>query len=306
MPDQDLVLDNEPLSDDAKIWRYIKLSTLVYLLKGKRSFLPKLEALRQGDQFEGEMDFERLQERYLDLRSAENWLRRDEGETKSWERPDHLPSLGQLRLRELMKRRCVWCWHQSEHECMAQWRIYGREGVAIRSDVGSVKKVLMMARNSDGIDFVYGRVCYLQPGQHPPFSRESTIAGHPYFIKHAAFGHEREVRFVLADHDVGYPGRSIQTDPLTLLKEIVISPFYLPSEATALLSAIRDMLPSDNLISVRTSGTQDPEYPWGRKGSTFRERYDEPAADQWISENNPESDLPDSMRLFSAGGGAGL
>lgn len=220
MSDPYLALDGEPLAETAPLWRYIKLSTLLYLLKSKRSFLPKLGTLQQGDPFEGKFYSDSLHAR-LDLigeekEKLEQWLRREDGETKAWEknrskkpktleRPSYLPEPWELRLRELMKRRLVWCWYQSECECMAQWRIYGEFGVAIRSDVASVKSVLQPKGDRGKTAMVYGRVHYLSPNQEPSPDLQERLAKHPYFIKHAAFAHEKEVRFVLEDDDPELP-----------------------------------------------------------------------------------------------------
>ncbi len=164
MPAKSLDLKlNGVLPLEAPIWRYIKLSTLLYLLTEERSFIPKLALLRQDDINEGRSSFQTpsfraVLERQQALASSKEWLLRPGGKDPSWRRNSRLePNLVQCWHDELADRRCVWCWHESEQECMAQWRIYAREGVAIRSDVQSVLKCL----SSVG-DVAYGRLraCY--------------------------------------------------------------------------------------------------------------------------------------------------
>ncbi len=264
----DMQANGRPLEPNAPLWRYMKLTTLLYMLTKERVFIPRLSNLQNGDKFEGKVDLQNGQQtktkRDLELKKCDHWLRRakkDGGTTESWEKSPR-PSLSDLWLRELARRRLVWCWHHSQNESMAQWVIYGREaGVAIRSDVESVLRTFGSA------NVVFGEVQYVHPGQFPE-EASPDLAWHPYFLKHGAFAHEQEVRFVLED-DMDWPsGRHVKIDPKTLIKEVVISPLLLPSEATAVMDVVRQL----GIEKVKVSGGQDVSSPQGRPDSTFIER----------------------------------
>jgi hypothetical protein len=50
--------------------------------------------------------------------------------------------LTEIWLKELAKRRCVWCWNPSTEQIYAMWKLYGVRGVAVLSTVGSVQGAL--------------------------------------------------------------------------------------------------------------------------------------------------------------------
>ena len=311
---RDLKLDDRDLDPSRHIWRYIKLSTLIYLLTKKRSFIPKLTTLQHGDPFEGRM---RIWDFFQDhtglkakLKTHKDWLRRTKsngGTLADWE-VGLQTDIVEIWMRELARRRVVWCWHESEHECMGQWRIYGKEaGVAIRSDVESVLRVL--SGDGKNRDVAYGRVCYLFPSQPLDVLKPSTqyLAWNPIFIKNKVFGHEKEVRFVLSDSENDVEGYSIKTNPADFVKEVIVSPFLLPSEATAVKglidSLMEPLLPSDSPSIVKISGALSPSTPDGRAAESWDEAKLEKAADAWFENNSSESlagtqVIPSILSLF--------
>lgn len=294
----DLKANRQPLGLTAPLWRYIKLSTLLYMLKQERVYVPRLSTLQKGENFEGCLDLQDGQvkcARDQELQQYEAWLRRDRdkgGTTESWEGSPS-PSLSDLWLRELAKRRCIWCWHRSEHESMAQWLIYGKEaGVAICSDAKSILKTFETA------DVVYGNVQYVHPGQFPD-EASPDLPWHPYFLKHGSFEHEREVRFVLEDEADWPAGRPVKVAPGTMIKKIVISPLLPSSEATAVMDVVKQLGQQFGIKDVRVSGGQDVSNPQGRSDSTLIERAGELAADQWASDGpRRESGEPSVLRLM--------
>lgn len=313
---RDLKLDGRELDPSTTIWRYVKLSTLIYLLKKQRTFIPKLATLQKNDPFEGRLSiYEGHQEAMClngELRRAVSWLRRtkaDGGTLADLEmKPGRQPRLAQVWMRELTRRRAVWCWHESKDECMGQWRIYGKEaGVAIRSDVESVLRVL--SGEGKNRDVAFGRVFYL-PANQPSDLRESArdLARNPIFVKNCIYAHEKEVRFVLPDGPWEHPGYPIQTKPCSFVKEVVLSPLFMPSEGFALKevieSLLKDLVPTgDEPPKVRLSGALDFDAPEGRTEPGLAEVILDDLADKWLA-NKPwegsaeENDVPSIVKLF--------
>lgn len=313
---RDLKLNGRELDPSTTIWRYVKLSTLIYLLKEQRTFIPKLATLQKDDPFEGRLSiYEGHQEAMClngELRRDGPWLRRTKAEggtLADWEvKPGGQPRLVQVWMRELARRRVVWCWHESKDECMGQWRIYGKEaGVAIRSDVGSVLGVLNGHGKSR--DVAFGRVFYL-PANQPSDLGESArdLARNPIFVKNCVYAHEKEVRFVLPDGPWEHPGYPIHTKPCSFVKEVVLSPFFLPSEGFALKvvieSLLKDLVPTDDETpKVRLSGALNFDAPEGLTEPGLYEAVSKDTADKWIA-NEPwegsteENNMPSILDLF--------
>jgi hypothetical protein len=313
----DLKLDGRELALSTPIWRYIKLSTLIYLLKEQRSFIPKLTTLQKDDPFEGRQsiyaghqDFACLGAK---LRKETLWLLRtkaDGGTLANWEMQQGMqPSLAQIWMRELARRRVVWCWHESESECMGQWRIYGKEaGVAIRSDVGSVLRLLNGEGNNR--DIAYGRIRYLVPNQPLDIEEPSAkeMAWNPIFIKNTVFAHEKEVRFVLPDGPWDYPGYPIHTQPNEFVKKIILSPFFISSEGLALKAVIESLLKlilpvGGELPEVKLSGALNIDNPEGQTERSLKEVVLESSADDWIASKpckglDEENNAPAILDLF--------
>lgn len=309
---RDLKLDDRDLDPSSQIWRYIKLSTLIYLLTKKRSFIPKLTTLQHGDPFEGRM---RIWDFFQDhtglkakLKTHKDWLRRTKsngGTLADWE-VGLQTDIVEIWMRELARRRVVWCWHESEHECMGQWRIYGKEaGVAIRSNVESVLRVL--SGDGKNRDVSYGRVRYLFPSQPLDVLKPSTqhLAWNPIFIKNKVFEHEKEVRFVLSDTKNDFEGYPMKTDPADFVKEVIVSPFLLPSEATAVKglidSLMKPLLPTGSPSIVKISGALSPGAPEGRTVASWDEDILKEVADARCAHNasNASGDEGAISSIFS-------
>ena len=128
------------------------------------------------------------------------------------------------------------CWHESEHESAAMWKIYsgGGEGIAIKTDFFSL-------RNSfTGADEVYiGRVNYVDYSS--TFIKENDPLA-PLLYKRKSFEHEREVRVIFqgdmprtsagdilvgtsATCDTYKVGSYREVDVATLIKEVVVAPY---------------------------------------------------------------------------------
>lgn len=290
-PHLDIQANGRPLDPGARLWRYMKLSTFLYMLTKERVFIPRLSTLQNEDKFEGQVDLQDGQptksKREQALKTWEAWFRRakdDGGTTEPWEKSSG-PSLSDLWLRELAKRRLVWCWHQSENESMAQWVIYGREaGVAIRSDVESVLRAFGSA------NVVFGEVQYVHPGRLPE-EASPDLAWHPYFLKHGSYQHENEVRFVLAeDPEWSEKGRTIKISPGNLIQEIVISPLIQREEATATLYAVVQLCEKHHIQNIRISGGKDVYNPHGRSDSTPEERGLDLVNDEWLKNGSQQSE----------------
>ena len=123
------------------------------------------------------------------------------------------------------------CWHQSEQESDAMWKLYSgdKEGIAIKTDFQSLKMSLV------GKETVYiGKVKYVD--YNTTFIPENDPLA-PLMHKRKSFEHEREVRAIIQNHNivdgqiiVGGPdiykiGTYHDVDTSELIKEVVVPPY---------------------------------------------------------------------------------
>ena len=204
-------------SDDTILWRYMDFTKFISLLEHQALFFAKGDRL--GDQFEGSLS-------KANSTSRRQFL------------PDNIPEsiLDQVSQAHLdffkQSRRsvCVNCWHESQHESAAMWKIYAKEGngIAIRTQFNGLAKSFV-----DKDEVYIGRVRYINY-EADPMPETNVMA--PYMHKRQAFEYEQEVRavilstlqLVLGDDlslDFVGPGIFSKVDLTHLIGELYISPY---------------------------------------------------------------------------------
>ena len=240
------------LKPDASLWRYMKLSTFLSLLRGT-VFIPSLEKLGADDPKEGFLPWASpssddlcsfvAEKRLLD--STKAWLLEKATAQDLHDIGFHQASPGGTELillriwyHELQKRRAIWCWHMSDNESMAMWNVYAHQGIAIKTDPDSLCKSLGL---DDSWQVLGGVLDYKRPDwkSWDYLEDETTALSRPFMFKSVDYEHEKEVRIVLKLDSREGPGMHIPIDPTTLLKEVVVSPFLLEDEQGALVEILR-------------------------------------------------------------------
>jgi hypothetical protein len=227
-------LASEDLSPTTPLWRYMKLTTLLMLLRG-RVFIPTIATLRRDDPFEAICKGSKAKA-YFETPPQEiaSILERDatahERSNLSYNNPND-PTCGPIgeiyyRIWDRLRapRLAIWCWQGSGIESMALWNQYAdRTGVAIRTNVG--KLIATFEASPQATPALLGKVRYDENEDTSDFLR-------PYFLKRPSYEHESEVRLVIPWENNGWrPGILMEINAATLLERIVISPHVIPSEA---------------------------------------------------------------------------
>jgi len=212
----------QPADRTAKIWRYIDLARLVALLSSRSLYFPRLDQL--DDPFEGS----------LSKAEFDHWKEVAE----AGERDGTLPAHWKGRYLDILlgnsrrARKAVYvnCWHLSDSESEAMWRLYSPsgQGVAVQSSYETLANVLP-AKIYNG--------CYLGLVRYTDHHREQMPGGNIFNAvthKRRAFEHEKEVRAVIwfgdrgpdVDRDqVDNPlGLSVPLEPHALIESIFVSP----------------------------------------------------------------------------------
>ena len=252
------------LPETAELWRYMRLSAFLMLLRGK-VYVPTIAELRRGDPNEARMISKETKAYFANLPEPDgNWLlgHATEQENKiieasGTEAPQKARTFMRIWDRELAERRAVWCWHHADIESMALWHMYGREGVAIKTTPTRLKNAFDPAFVDTAL---IGRVCYVD------HTRPDTSAHHfmrPYLLKQRCYEYENEVRIVFPRNSENPDGgRLLPVKPHELIGEVRISPHIPRSEAVEIRQSLKQAwklgnkwLVGDDDVSVFVSET---------------------------------------------------
>ena len=128
------------------------------------------------------------------------------------------------------------CWHASEHESEAMWKLYSGQGngIAITTDFRT-----LVHSFTDRVPDIIANVKYISYEHQliPPLNLYA-----PFLHKRVNFEHEREVRAIIRHHnyketdredvreidysrDVCEVGIPFAVDPADLIQEVVVSPY---------------------------------------------------------------------------------
>lgn len=203
--------------ESAQLWRYVDLAKYLSLLTTRSLWFSRADLL--GDPFEGSVSAANIR-----LRPA---LYRDQI-------PEHALHVMQESRRLAIRHHYVSCWHRSEWESAAMWRLYiSGHGIALSTNYGRMREAL------GGEEHIFvGHVRYVD------YERHWIPEGNgfdPYLHKRRSFAHEQEVRAVIATYptrpeptaengevlDYGLPspaGLAIPTDPASLIEGVYVAP----------------------------------------------------------------------------------
>lgn len=279
-------VDVHGLSDDQAIRRFVELPKLFELLVAGRTFFPTIQTLNAVDPFECGIPLPQTTRkmRLNALRSEASFLQQylpksyQTGDSvEDYKRHERLlkgsniaelrQHLAEMRLILLRSRVVCNCWHLSEGESDAMWKLYGNGvGVMIVSTVkrlrtaikGGYSKVICSPNPQE---YSIASVKYLNEtntSRLPKFYLER-----PWLLKRKSFAYEREVRI---SHElpwmmIGFEsgGMSIEIDPRKLVSEIVLSPFNPVWADQPLASAIKIVSERSGLdVPIRKSDHMNP------------------------------------------------
>jgi hypothetical protein len=214
-----LTKPDQPFSgpkDDALLWRYVDLPKYVSMLSTRSLWFSRVDLL--GDPFEGSLSAVNAKTRAGRFR--------DQGGTDTVEKLSRLNA-------DLRRMHYVSCWHESEYESAAMWRLYGRDhGIAVVSTYARMTQALRGNR-----DIHVGQVTYIDYATEE--QALGTVSYAALLYKRKSFEHEREVRAVfMADLlTVSRVGERL-TDPLAP-EPTVPDGHPIPVDAAQLIAEVR-------------------------------------------------------------------
>jgi hypothetical protein len=210
-----------------RLWRYMDFAKLVCLAKDRALYFARADQL--GDRFEGAKGLQHMKQTYDEhyLRFFRDSVRHPPAgyicqlsEEEIDKAAQHLLKNFEVANRAAIRSTFVSCWHESEHESEAQWRLYcplGSAGVALCTTYSALKNSL-----GDDLSITIGRVTYLD------FSKTFAGPNDWIFRKRHSLSHEKEVRAITwQPHESSADTLGLQhhVDIGQLIQKIVISPF---------------------------------------------------------------------------------
>jgi hypothetical protein len=274
-PDVNRGNQNPGLVDERPIYRYMRLPAFLMLLNGE-AFIPTLANLRKSDPLESRLpflSFSRFSDYFSPMEDSEakKWLltkmpkgRADTARANEADRPRSANRFFvETWLDELANRRCIWCWYVNGEQSMAQWKVYGSYGVAIRSCPKKIRAALQNIPSS--VETSAGFVHYVRA---LPMTVNSVLVDphwikRPYYFKERAYRHEEEVRFVMAVNpvlcDLRPGGIILELDPTELIQQVIISPEIYGSEAVSLKQMLELQFPALKQVEVIISPLLSPD-----------------------------------------------
>lgn len=251
-------------NEEDTLWRYMDFVKLLALLQNNALYFSRVDKL--GDQFEGrwsDRTIMMLHERHNLWRSEETHQvvieDRRTGDRLRFPKEDTDPSPEDTILRwqsyirhPVLSHTYVNCWHSGEDESESMWKLYagGEYGVAIRTTAAK-----LVGSFTEFLPDYFGQVKYVSYDRYAIPVADLP----PVFYKRSAFGHEKEVRAVLApsqrdpcglEPEFRENGLSCPAAPDHFIEEIVLSPYGPAWLRDVIQGVLRDL----NLdIGVRDS-----------------------------------------------------
>ena len=223
-------------AQDILIWRYLDFPKFVSLLQTRSLYLARAD--RFDDPFEGSL-------------SLSDKVKRDYLLSLAPRNADVAPLVPKI-VPTLKKKTFIQCWHISDHESVAMWKIYSGQGKGIA--IGTNVKRLVHAITSPEIKINVGPVRYIdyETGEVSPDFNDLTL----FITKRREFSYEKEFRIVVQDspqfEDVSLPEEAFKTEwmlPVNLdhlLQEVYLS----PNSPAWYLDVLKDVLSKYKLSGV--------------------------------------------------------
>jgi hypothetical protein len=214
----------DPNNSNLKLWRYLQRDKLFDLLESSNLYFCRADHFQKEDIFEG--SYPRLEYEYQ--------CKRDGGKETS------------RRFYEILsKDTFINCWHLSEYESLAMWKLYAKDkkGIAIQTNLAEFKDAF---ENCDRTIFA-GKVDYIDY-ETDTFYKES---GHKYYAmngfslfihKRKIYSYENEYRAICTDSNGPQSkGVHIKVNLYKLIHKIYLSPFATENEYAEIENKLNEL-----------------------------------------------------------------
>ncbi len=157
------------------------------------------------------------------------------------------------------------CWHESDHESAAMWKLYGNEGSNVAL-VTTVERLSAAFKDSTKPEIMCGRVKYLD------YAKDNIPMGNaltPFLRKRKSFSFESEVRLLVLDAPEGEElkitpdHKPAGIDVKAHLPTMIVSVLISPKSPTWFVNTVKDVTQKYGLnpdMVVRSQFDEGPLY----------------------------------------------
>jgi hypothetical protein len=180
-----------PEQQGLPIWRYMDLAKFAAMLSTRALYFTRADHFE--DRFEGAITLARYHAR---IASHEEQRRRG--------KPIKLTATEQVFVEDAILNTAINCWHASEYESAAMWKLYapaGWLGVAVRSTYQQLVASLPRGDGGPAYDGPWMRVLPIRVAKvrYINYDDEKEKGSDPFLLKRKSFEHEREIRAIVED-----------------------------------------------------------------------------------------------------------
>ncbi|MGD8780704.1 MAG: DUF2971 domain-containing protein [Ignavibacteria bacterium] len=214
----------DPKNDDLKLWRYIDRQKLFHLLESSCLYFCRADYFQKEDHFEG--SYPRLE--------YEHQVKKDDGK-------DISRNLYNI----ISKDTFISCWHLSEHENIAMWKLYAKDerGISIQTDIKNFKDAFKESdRNifAGKVDYIdYETDAFYQESSHNYFAMNAFSL---FIHKRKIYSYENEYRGICTDPNGSkYNGINIKVDLNKIINKIYLSPYASEEEFFQIKTKLQEL-----------------------------------------------------------------
>lgn len=214
---------------EAKLWRYMDLSKFLSLLEDSSLYFTRLDHF--DDLFEGALGYQHNEKAWVNrnLTIREKIMQGEKGNMNDNDYKEYVRNhFNEVRKREQIYRRCKYvnCWHVSDCESEAMWKLYTRDnkqGIAIQT---TLERLYNAIRGNCNLDF--GLINYIDFNEYNNGKSDNVFGlDSAIWCKRKSFAHEAEFRVVATD--MKRPGfnswdKQIPVNLEQLIENVFISP----------------------------------------------------------------------------------
>lgn len=215
-----------PTSGDAKLWRYLSFPKFADLLRSSRLYFSRVDRLREFDRAEGTA-ITPFHRDFLDQLRLGKIKLPDEFPVRADDLQEaHLST--EETVNRFAAKTFVNCWHASEHENFAMWKIYSDPtfGVCIQSTAESLtgsfedERWHFFKESENRINM--GFINYID--RHAKMIPQGNIFW-PFMFKGEGFRYENEIRCLVTSFNEALDEVTVGVDLHRLIQAIYVSPF---------------------------------------------------------------------------------
>lgn len=208
---------------DIKLWRYMDFTKYVSLLSSRGLYFTRTDCFE--DIFEGAKGLKKNKDKwdshYLNffrsaIKNPPDGYKCELSDSEVDEQAQKLLTDLEVGGESDKRQTFVSCWHESEHESEAMWRLYSSflaNAVAIRT---SYRNLYASLGRDPSIKI--GRIEYID------LKKDYAGINDAFWRKRKSFEHEREVRALLSDFNCKDLGKIVPCDLAVLIEEVFVSP----------------------------------------------------------------------------------